>query len=106
MQNDKDNGRPATKSPINLDSNFHPNFELGAVAVRNSKIGARTLTDVEFCETREAREIFRDFPHEEGQTPLAALLKILELKLSRTDSALNYWKGCRLDKFPNASKAG
>ena len=106
MQRDKREGRPANKSPINLDSNFHGNFELSAVAVRNQNVGSKVLTDVAFCETNEGRKIFEGFPCGREENPLKALLKILEIKLSRTDSALNFHKASRMDKFPNASKAG
>ena len=103
---DQEEGRPTTKSPINLDSNFHPNFELGAVAIKNEKYGSKILTDVQFCDTPQARRMFEGFSHGRDETPLAALLKILEVKLSRTDTALNFHKSSRMDKFPEASKSG
>ena len=85
---------------------FHNTFELSAAVVHHTKTNPRIITDVQFCQTNQAQKIFKDISFENGSSPLETVLKFLEFKLSRTDSALNLHKASRMDYFPDASKSG
>ena len=97
---------PSTKSQINLDSMFHSNFELSTVVVHHRVNSPKIMTDSEFCETTPGKRMFENIAHDKNSSPLETVLKLLECKLSRTDTALNLHKASRPDYFPDASKAG
>ena len=97
---------PTTKSQINMDSMFHSNFELSSAVVLHKPNCHQVITDVNFCQTKEGQKIFEGIAHDRNSSPLDTVLKFLECKLSRTDSALNYHKASRPDYFPDASKSG
>ena len=97
---------PTTKSQINMDSMFHSNFELSSAVVMHKPNNQHVITNVEFCKSKEGTKIFDGIAHDQASSPLDTVLKLLECKLSRTDSALNYHKASRPDYFPDASKAG
>lgn len=76
---------PATRSPINLDGIFHYSFELNAFVV-DHKQDNKIISKEEFCRTRAGQNIFNGVRKSDRQTELDAVLQILEIKLSRTDT--------------------
>ena len=108
MINDQEKtpSNPPTRSQINLDSMFHSSFELTAAIVDHQEQEDRIITDVKFCDTKTGQELFGGISYEIGKSPLQTILQNLEYKHSRTDSALNWHKASRPDKFPDATKNG
>ena len=82
---EKPNQPPATRSPINIDGIFHYSFELHGYVV-DKRNGDRVISKEEFCATRQGKQIFNGVEKGKNATELDAVLQILEIKLSRTDS--------------------
>ena len=82
---DKPNNPPSTRSPINLDGIFHYSFELSAFVV-DKQNGDKLISKTEFCESEWGQKILNGVEKGKNQTALDAVLQILEIKLSRTDS--------------------
>ena len=84
---DKPNSPPATRSPINLDGIFHYSFELNGFII-DRRSNNKVTSKKEFCETEAGKTIFNGVRKSGNQTELDAVLQVLEIKLSRTDSGM------------------
>ena len=82
---EKPNQPPATRSPINYDGIFHYSFEMNAYVIDHQQEN-RIISKEKFCQLKVGKNIFNGVTKGENQTELDAVLQILEIKLSRTDS--------------------
>ena len=76
---------PATRSPINLDGIFHYSFEINAFVIDKQNTG-KIISKEKFCQSKTGQKIFNGVRKGRNQTELDAVLQLLEIKLSRTDS--------------------
>ena len=82
---EKPNHPPATRAPINLDGIFHYSFELHPYII-DKQDGDKMISKKEFCQSAIGQNIFNGVEKGKNETELDAVLQILEIKLSRTDS--------------------
>ena len=80
---------PSTKSPINLNGNFHYSFELSAFIVDHAN-GDKIMSARDFCSLEVGQKIFKGINYTAGSTELDTVLGVLEMKLSRTDTGIGH----------------
>ena len=82
----KREGKPSTKSQINLDSIFHYNYELKAEVIEHTTDGSKIITHQEFERSKEGRRILAAIEVDNNNSKLQILMMMLEIKLSRNDT--------------------
>ena len=83
---------PATKSVLNTDGIFEFKWRMEALIVKHGINSTEPMTKGDFCDTPNAKKIFDGVWATGVDTPLDAVLQVLEIRLSRTDSGnfINY----------------
>lgn len=89
---------PSTKSPINLNGNFHYSFELSAFIVDHTE-NDKIISAQEFCSSETGQKIFGGLNYTAGSTELETVLGVLEMKLSRTDTGKQPLATTRIKKY-------
>ena len=79
---------PATKSTINTDGIFEYKWRMEALVVKHNINSTVPITKGDFCDTPKGKKIFQGVWATGVDTPLDAVLQVLEIRLSRTDSGL------------------
>ena len=77
---------PATKSAINTDGIFEFKWRMDALVVKHNINSTEPITKSEFCDTAQGKQIFEGVWATGTDTPLDAVLQVLEIRLTRTDS--------------------